>query len=135
MIGWPPVAVWISWVITRHRVAFKWPAIVIGLLGISGVTIASFLAVSHLHGSGESSNSELIIGDTILNVFQVLPASVWTEIVPLLCLASACAVVTGALVLLFQRKGKSHLGLAGFALFMAAIFLVSTRRLACLLDS
>ena len=134
MIAWPPVAVWISWAITRHRVALKWPAIVIGLLGISGLTIASFLAVSHLHGSGESSNSEVIIGDTILNVFQVLPASAWTEIVPLLWIASACAVVTGALVLLFHRKGKSDLGLAGFALFMAAIFLVSTRGMAVVQD-
>ena len=125
MIAWPPIAVWISWAITRRSVSFKWPAIVIGLLGISGLAIASFLAVSHLRGSGKSSNSGLIIGDTMLNVFQVLPASVWTEIVPLLCLASTCAVVTGAFVLLFHRKGK--VGLAGFALFMAAIFLVSTR--------
>jgi len=134
MIAWPPVAVWISWAITRHRVSFKWPAIVIGWLGISGLTIASFLAVSRLHGSGDSSNSELIIGDTILNVFQVLPASVWKQIVPLLCLASTCVVVTGALVLLFHLKGKSDLGLAGFALCMAAIFLVSTRGMAVVQD-
>ena len=130
MIAWPPVAVWITWAITRHRVSFKWPAIVIGLLGISGLTIASFLTASRLHDSGEPSNSELIIGDTISNVFQVLPASVWTEVVPLLCLASTCAVVMGAFVLLFHRKGKSDLGLTGFALFMAAIFLISTRGMA-----
>ena len=132
MIAWPPIAVWISWAITRHSVSFKWPAIVIGLLGISGLAIASFLAVSRLHDSGESSNSGLIIGDTILNVFQVLPASVWAEIVPLLCLASTCAVVTGGFVLLFHRKGK--VGLAGLALFMAAIFLVSTRGMAVVQD-
>ena len=130
MIAWPPVAVWISWAITKHSVSFKWPAIVIGLLGISGLTIASFLTASRLHDSGEPSNSELIIGDTISNVFQVLPASVWTEVVPLLCLASTCAVVMGAFVLLFHRKGKSDLGLTGFALFMAAIFLISTRGMA-----
>jgi 4-amino-4-deoxy-L-arabinose transferase-like glycosyltransferase len=134
MIAWPPVAVWISWAITRHRVAFKWPAIVIGLLGLSGLTIASLLAVSHLHGPGESANSELIIGDTILNVFQILPASVWTKIVPLLYLASAFAVATGALVLLFHWKRKFDLGLAGFGLFMAAIFLVSTRGMAVVQD-
>jgi 4-amino-4-deoxy-L-arabinose transferase-like glycosyltransferase len=134
MIAWPPVAVWISWAITRHSVSFKWPAIVIGLLGISGLTIGSFLAVWGLPDSGESSNSQLIIGDTILNVFQILPASVWGEIVPLLCLASTCAVVTGAFVLLCHRKGKSDLSLAGFALFMAAIFLVSTRGMAVVQD-
>ena len=132
MIAWAPVAVWIGWAITRHNVSFKWPAIVIGLLGISGLAIASFLTVSRSHDFGESSNSGLIIGDTIVNVFQVLPASVWTEIVPLLCLASTCAVLTGAFVLLFHRKGK--VGLAGFALFMAAIFLVSTRGMAVVQD-
>jgi hypothetical protein len=86
-----------------------------------------------LHDSGGPANSELIIGDTIFNVFQVLPASVWKEIVPLLYLASSCAVATGAFVLLFHRKGKS-LGLAGFALFMASIFLVSTRGMAVVQD-
>jgi 4-amino-4-deoxy-L-arabinose transferase-like glycosyltransferase len=134
MIAWPPVAVWISWAITRHRVSFKWPVMVISLLGISGLALASFLAVSPLHGSGESSNSELIIGDTIMNVFQVLPASVWKEIVSLLGLASMGAVLTGAIVLLFDRKGKSEQGLAGFALLMAAIFLISTRGMAVVQD-
>jgi hypothetical protein len=129
MTAWPPVAVWISWAITRRSVSFKWPAIVLCLVGISGLTIASFLVVSRLPDSGEPPNSGLI-GDTILNVLQVLPASAWTGIVPLLCLASAGAVVTGVLVLIFHRKGKSDLSLAGFALFMAGIFLVSTRGMA-----
>ena len=35
--------------------------------------------------------------------------------------------MTGALVLYFHRKKKFEFGLAGFALFMAVIFLVSTR--------
>jgi 4-amino-4-deoxy-L-arabinose transferase-like glycosyltransferase len=133
MTAWPPVAVWISGAITKRSVSFKWPAIVLCLAGISGLTIASFLVVSRLPDSGEPSNSGLI-GDTILNVLQVLPASTWTGIVPLLYLASAGAVVTGAFVLMFHRKGKSDLGLAGFALFMAGIFLVSTRGMAVAQD-
>jgi hypothetical protein len=133
MTAWPPVAVWISWAITRRSVSFKWPAILLCLVGISGITIASLLVVSRLPDSGEPSNSGLI-GDTILNVLQVLPASAWTGIVPLLYLASAGAVLTGALVLMFHRKGKSDPGLPGFALFMAGIFLVSTRAMAVVQD-
>jgi hypothetical protein len=68
-----------------------------------------------------------LIGDTILNVFQVLPPKVWTEMIPLLCVASTSALVAGILVFLFNRKGKSALCLAGFAWLMAAIFLISTR--------
>src|ERR1700757_3186868 len=86
MTAWPPVAVWISGAITKRSVSFQWPAIVLCLAGISGLTIASFLVVSRLPDSGEPSNSGLI-GDTILNVLQVLPASTWTGIVPLLYLA------------------------------------------------
>jgi 4-amino-4-deoxy-L-arabinose transferase-like glycosyltransferase len=134
MIAWPPVAVGISWAITRHGISFKWPAVAIGLLGLSGLGLASFLAVSGVHDAGKSSNSDLIVGDTILNVFQVLPASVWAETIPLLWVASVCAMVTGTLVLLFDRKGKSSRGLAGFALFMAAIFLISTHGMAVVQD-
>ncbi len=37
-------------------------------------------------------------------------------------------------MLLFDRKGKSSRGLAGFALFMAAIFLISTHGMAVVQD-
>ena len=42
-------------------------------------------------------------------------------------LASTRALVAGILVFLFDRKGRSELCLAGFALFMAAIFAIGTR--------
>ena len=68
-----------------------------------------------------------MIGDTILNVFQVLPPAVWKEIVPLLGAISTASLVTGILVFLFDRQGKSELCLAGFALLMAAIFAIGAR--------
>ncbi len=95
MIAWPPVAVGISWAITGSGISFKWPAVAIGLLGLSGLGLASFLAVSGVHDAGKSSNSDLIVGDTILNVFQVLPASVWAETIPLLSVSLVCATADG----------------------------------------
>lgn len=126
MAAWPPVAVWITWAILRQRVSFRWPANIIGLLGLIGLTMASVLAFSRSPEPRESTNSAMVIGDTILNVFQILPAPVWTEIVPLLGLASVASVATGAFVFYFHRK-KPDFGLAGFGLFMAVIFLVGTR--------
>ena len=127
MIAWAPIAIWIAWTVTRSAISYKWPAIIVSLLGVAGLGVAFFLAVSHGTESGHSSSSKLLIGDTILNVFQVLPPTVWREIIPLLCLASTSALVTGILVFLFNRKGRSELCLAGFALFMAAIFAIGTR--------
>jgi 4-amino-4-deoxy-L-arabinose transferase-like glycosyltransferase len=134
VIAWSPVAVWISWSISGHKVSFKWPAIFIGLLGIFGLIIAAFLFFSHRPASSVSKKFELIVGDTIFNVFQVLPGSDWMKIAPLIFLASTGAVVTGALVLLSHLGGRSELGLAGFGLFMASIFLVSTRGMAVVAD-
>ena len=75
----------------------------------------------------DPSRPGLLVGDTILNVFQVLPPSAWKGIVPLLFLASVSALGVGILVFLFNRNGKSEYCLAGFALLMAAIFAIGTR--------
>jgi hypothetical protein len=60
-------------------------------------------------------------------VFQILPPAIWKEGVPLLCVASGFAAVTGIVVFVFDRKEKSEYCLAAFALFMAAFFLAGTR--------
>jgi 4-amino-4-deoxy-L-arabinose transferase-like glycosyltransferase len=134
MIAWPPVAIWISWTVTRNTISFKWPAIIVSLFGLSALVIASVLALSRGSNSGDSSGSNSLIGDTILNVFQVLPPIVWREMVPLLYAASASALVVGTLVYLFDRKGKSELCLAGFALLMGAVFVIGTRAMQLLED-
>ena len=76
--------------------------------------------------SGDSSGSNSLIGDTILNVFQVLPSTVWKEIIPLFCIGHLRAGGWD-FGLSFDRKGRSELCLAGFALLMAAIFVIGTR--------
>jgi 4-amino-4-deoxy-L-arabinose transferase-like glycosyltransferase len=126
MIVWTPIAIWIAWVVTRKAISFQWPAVVIGLLGASGLVLALFLGFSP-SSRVDPSRPGLLIGDTILNVFQVLPPSAWKAIVPLLFLASASALAVGTLVFLFNRNGKSEYCLAGFALLMAAIFAIGTR--------
>jgi 4-amino-4-deoxy-L-arabinose transferase-like glycosyltransferase len=127
MIAWAPIAIWIAWAIARNVISYKWPAILVSLLGASGLMVALLVAFSRGSLSGQTSSSTPLIGDTILNVFQVLPPAVWEEIVPLLCAVSTAAFVTGILVFLFDRKGKSELCLAVFALFMAAVFAIGTR--------
>ena len=127
MIAWAPVAIWIAWAVTRNAISYQWPAMIVSALGASGLIGALFLAVSRGSASSDSSSSKSLIGDTILNVFQVLPPTVWREIIPLLWMASTAALVAGILVFLFNRKGRSDLCLAGLALFMAAIFALGTR--------
>jgi len=127
MIAWAPVAVWIAWVVTNHTISFKWPAIVVMLLGFSGLAVTVGLLISHVSTSGDSAKSSALIGDTILNVFQVLPPGVWKEFIPLLCVASGFAFVTGIAVILLDRNGKSDLCFASFALLMAAWFAAGTR--------
>jgi hypothetical protein len=125
MIVWTPIAIWIAWVVTRNAISFQWP-VVVGLLGASGLVVALFLGFSP-SSRVDPSRPGLLVGDTILNVFQVLPPSAWKGIVPLLFLASASALAVGILVFLFNRNGKSEYCLAGFALLMAAIFAIGTR--------
>jgi hypothetical protein len=127
MIVWAPVAVWIAWTVTRSGISFKWPAIVVSLLGISGLVVALVLAISSSRESADSSRSRTLIGDTILNVFQVLPASAWRGIIPLLFVASTSTLVVGISVFIFNRKGRSEFCLAGFAFLMTAVFAIGTR--------
>jgi hypothetical protein len=127
MIAWAPVAVWIAWAVTRNAISYQWPAVIVSALGVSGLVGALFLAASRGSASSDSSNSKSLIGDTILNVFQVLPPTVWKEIMPLLWMASTAALVAGILVFLFNRKGRSEFCLAGLALFMVTIFAIGTR--------
>ena len=95
MIAWAPVAIWIAWTVTRNEISFKWPAIVVSLLGISGLLVGLVLAVSSRSESADFSRSRTLIGDTILNVFQVLPPTAWRGIIPLLFIASTSALVVG----------------------------------------
>jgi 4-amino-4-deoxy-L-arabinose transferase-like glycosyltransferase len=127
MIVWAPVAVWIAWTLTRNEISFKWPAIVVSLLGVSGFVLALVLTVSGGSEPANSPRSKSLIEDTILNVFQVLPPAVWKEIIPLLFVASTSAFVIGISVFIFDRKGKSELCLAGFAFLMATVFAIGTR--------
>ncbi|MBV9298235.1 MAG: glycosyltransferase family 39 protein [Verrucomicrobia bacterium] len=135
MIAWAPIAIWIAWAVTRNTISFKWPAVIISLLGVSAFGIVFFLAaVSRMNNSSDSSSSNSLIGDTILNVFQVLPPTAWKDMVPLLYLASTSALVVGILVFVFDRKGKRELCLAGFGLLMAAIFAIGARAMQLLED-
>jgi 4-amino-4-deoxy-L-arabinose transferase-like glycosyltransferase len=127
MIAWTPIAIWIAWAVNGNAISYKWPALILCFLGTSGLLISLFLAVSRGGESGGSPSSTSLIGDTILNVFQILPPIMWKEIIPLFCIASTAALVTGILVFLFNRRGRSELCLAGFALLMAAIFAIGTR--------
>jgi 4-amino-4-deoxy-L-arabinose transferase-like glycosyltransferase len=127
MIAWAPVAVWIGWVVTRHAISFKWPAVAMALLGAAGGAIAVGLLISRTNRSLGSSKSSALVDDTIMNVFQILPSAAWEEIIPLICLVSGLAFATGILVYLLNRKGKSDLCLAAFALLMAAFFAGGTR--------
>jgi 4-amino-4-deoxy-L-arabinose transferase-like glycosyltransferase len=127
MIVWAPVAVWIAWTVTKNEISFKWPAIVVSLLGISGLLTALVLAVSGSSESADSSRSRYLIGDTILNFFQVLPPTAWRGLIPLLFVASTSALAAGILALIFNRKGRSDLCLAALAFLMAAVFAIGTR--------
>jgi 4-amino-4-deoxy-L-arabinose transferase-like glycosyltransferase len=127
MIAWAPVAVWIAWVVTRHAISFKWPAVTVALLGAAGCAIAVGLLISRGNSSLDTSESSALVDDTIMNVFQILPSAAWKEIIPLLCLVSGLAFVTGILVYLLDRKGRSDLCFAAFALLMAAFFAAGTR--------
>jgi len=134
MIVWAPVAVWIAWTVTSSEISFKWPAIVVSLLGISGLLVGLVLAVSSRSESADFSRSRTLIGDTILNVFQVLPPTAWRGIIPLLLIASTSALVVGISAFIFNRKGKSELCLAGFAFLMAAVFAIGTRAMQLIED-
>ena len=96
MIAWAPIAIWIAWAVTRNEISYKWPAILVSLLGASGLVVAlvsggfEWQCVEPIRQALRS-----LIGDTILNVFQVLPPTVWKEIIPLLCAASTAALVAG----------------------------------------
>ena len=127
MIAWAPIAVWIAWAVTKKGISFKWPAVTIALLGASGLVAALVLAVWQGYARGDSSGANLLIGDTILNVFQILPSTVCKEMIPLFGIGSTFVLAAGILVLRFEQKGRSELCLAGFGLLMAAIFLIGTR--------
>jgi 4-amino-4-deoxy-L-arabinose transferase-like glycosyltransferase len=129
MIVWAPVAVWIAWSVTKNEISFKWPAIVVSLLGVSGIALSLNLAVSGASEPTDSSRSKSLIGDTILNVFQVLPPAEWKGIIPLLFVASTAALTIGISVFILNRKGRSELCLAGFAFLVAVVFAIGTRAL------
>jgi 4-amino-4-deoxy-L-arabinose transferase-like glycosyltransferase len=137
MAAWPPVAIGVAWAISERGIDFKRPALVLAAFGILGLLTSVWLAVRHMHHKSEFATSidpQLVDKDTILIVFQSLPPSAWTRAIPLLFMVFGTALVAGVLVYIFCRKGKSHLGLAGFALSMSAIFLFSTRGLAIVQD-
>ncbi|HEY2122497.1 MAG TPA: hypothetical protein VGH07_02795, partial [Chthoniobacterales bacterium] len=127
MIAWTPVAAWIGWVAAKHTISFKWPAIILALIGIAGIVLALGLEIFRGYSLRNSAASSALIGDTIMNVFLILPPAIWKEIIPLLCVVSGFAVGTGIVVFLFDRNGKSDHCLAAFALLMAVFFLAGAR--------
>jgi 4-amino-4-deoxy-L-arabinose transferase-like glycosyltransferase len=129
MIAWAPIAIWIAWTVTRNEISYRWPSLFLSFLGASGLILSLCLEMTSGNRPGQSSSSTLLIGDTILNVFQVLPPAVWKEIIPLLAAASAAMLVAGIVVFLLDRGGRSELCLAGFAFLMATIFGIGTRAL------
>ena len=134
MIAWAPVAIWMAWAVTKNAISYRWPAIILSVLGASGLLVTLLLTVGHGSAAGDSSSSPSLIGDTLLNVFQVLPPVAWKGILPLLALASGSALVAGFLVFQFNRQGRTDLCLAGFGLFMAAIFAIGTRAMQVIED-
>jgi 4-amino-4-deoxy-L-arabinose transferase-like glycosyltransferase len=126
MIAWTPVAVWIAWVVSRNAISFKWPAIIVSIIGVSGIAVASGPVISRYAASADSSNNQALVGDTIMNAFQILPGAVWREVTPLIWIISGLAVGTGVVVFLLDRKRKSHLCFSAMALLMAAFFAVGT---------
>ena len=46
MIAWAPLSIWISCVIARNVISYKWPAVVVSLLGASGLVVVVWVAVS-----------------------------------------------------------------------------------------
>ena len=106
MIAWTPIAIWIAWAVTRNEISYRWPAVLLSLLGASGLVLALCLGLTSGNVPWQSSSSSSLIGDTILNVFQVLPPAVWKEIIPLLAAASTAVLVAGMVVFLFDRKGQ-----------------------------
>lgn len=127
MIAWTPIAIWIAWAVSRNAVSYKWPALIVSLLGAFGLGVALFLAVLSKGGSRHAPSSSLLIGDTILNVFQVLSPAAWNEIVPLLGAASAATLAAGIFVFLSDRHARPERCLSGFALLMTAFFALGTR--------
>jgi 4-amino-4-deoxy-L-arabinose transferase-like glycosyltransferase len=135
MGAWPAVAVAIAWAVSKREIRFKGSALFLAAFGGLGLLAACALASWHGHQAGiAKAGSPAVDQDTIMIVFQNLPPSALTEIIPILCLIFGVALVTGILVFIFDRQGKSHLGFSGFALMMAAIFLFSTRGLAIVQD-
>jgi hypothetical protein len=129
MIAWTPIAIWIAWAVTRNEISYRWPALLLSLLGGSGLVLALCLGMTNANVPWQSSNSSSLVGDTILNVFQVLPSAVWKQIIPLLAAASTAVLVAGVVVFLSDRKGRSKLCLAVFAFLMTTIFAIGMRAL------
>jgi hypothetical protein len=134
MIAWAPVAIWMAWAVTKNAISYRWPAIIVSAMGASGLLVTLLLTVGHGSTASDSSSSPSLIGDTLLNVFQVLPPTAWRGILPLLALASGSALVAGLFVFQFNRQRRSDLCLAGFGLFMAAIFAIGTRAMQVIED-
>jgi 4-amino-4-deoxy-L-arabinose transferase-like glycosyltransferase len=127
MIAWAPIAIWIAWAVSRNAISYKWPALIVSALSTLGLGVALLLAATSGGGSRHPSSSSSLIGDTILNVFQVLSPVAWNEIAPLLGAASAAALAAGIFVFLSDRQAKPERCLAGFAFLMATFFALGTR--------
>jgi 4-amino-4-deoxy-L-arabinose transferase-like glycosyltransferase len=135
MVAWPPVAVGIAWAVSKRKIRFKGPALFLAAFGGIGLLISFAPRFWHSHQAGVAgAGSRQVSQDTLMIVFQNLPPSARTEIIPLLCLIFGTSLVTGILVFIFDHQGRSHLGLSGFTLLMAAIFLFGARGLAIVQD-
>jgi 4-amino-4-deoxy-L-arabinose transferase-like glycosyltransferase len=130
MISWPPVAIWIGWAITHEKGSFWWPGAVLAGLGAMGLAAAAF--VSFQSHAGNGSVPTFAGGEHMLRVITSMPASIWSEMLSLLWITSATALVGGCLILFYRRS--QVFGLAALALVMAVTFAVCTRGLAIAQD-
>jgi 4-amino-4-deoxy-L-arabinose transferase-like glycosyltransferase len=130
MISWSPVAIWAGWAITRPKTSFKWTGLALAGLGALGLAIAALVGFqSHAANSGVPGLAD---GVNMLRVITSMPAFIWSEMLPLLWIVSAAALLGGCLIFFYRRS--ETFGLTALAFVMITTFAVCTRGLAIAQD-
>jgi 4-amino-4-deoxy-L-arabinose transferase-like glycosyltransferase len=130
MISWPPVAIWAGWAITQPKTSFKWTGLVLVCVGTVGLAVAALVSFETRAGNG--SVSALAGGVSMLRVITSMPAFIWSEMLPLLWIVSAAALLGGCLIFFYRRS--ETFGLTALAFVMITTFAVCTRGLAIAQD-
>ncbi len=127
MISWSPVAIWIGWAIARQKTSFIWTGVALASLGALGLVVASLVSFQPRTGNGS-----LELGEHMMRVVTSMPGVIWSEMIPLLWIASGTALVGGCHIFLFRRS--EVFGLTALSFVMAATFAICTRGLAIAQD-